>query len=109
MTFFLSGFSCVALVFNIDRKIDDGVPTTGKVSICLYLARLIGITDDVEDSPTTTDIEQGTGETVLVIDDEPTIGMLIAEVLQEHGYIAIEAETALLACASSSPTRGSTC
>jgi signal transduction histidine kinase/CheY-like chemotaxis protein len=30
------------------------------------------------------------GETVLVVDDEPTVRMLVAEVLQELGYTAIE-------------------
>jgi CheY-like chemotaxis protein len=33
----------------------------------------------------------GDGEVVLVIDDEPTIRMLIAEVLAESGYAVIEA------------------
>jgi CheY-like chemotaxis protein len=33
----------------------------------------------------------GDGEVVLVIDDEPTIRMLIAEVLAEAGYAVIEA------------------
>jgi CheY-like chemotaxis protein len=33
----------------------------------------------------------GEGEVVLVIDDEPTIRMLIAEVLAEAGYAVIEA------------------
>lgn len=36
-------------------------------------------------------IGDGAGESVLVIDDEPTIRMLIVEVLEEHGYAAIEA------------------
>jgi PAS domain S-box-containing protein len=31
------------------------------------------------------------GETVLVVDDEPTVRMLVAEVLEELGYAAIEA------------------
>jgi CheY-like chemotaxis protein len=31
------------------------------------------------------------GETVLVVDDEPTVRMLVVEVLQELGYAAIEA------------------
>ena len=34
---------------------------------------------------------QGDGEVVLVIDDEPTIRMLIVEVLREAGYVAVEA------------------
>jgi nitrogen-specific signal transduction histidine kinase/ActR/RegA family two-component response regulator len=33
----------------------------------------------------------GDGEVVLVIDDEPTIRMLIVEVLEEAGYVAVEA------------------
>ena len=33
----------------------------------------------------------GTGEVVLVVDDEPTIRMLIVEVLREAGYVAVEA------------------
>jgi len=37
-------------------------------------------------------IAQGANGTVLVIDDEPTIRMLVAESLQEHGYTAIEAD-----------------
>jgi CheY-like chemotaxis protein len=40
----------------------------------------------------TVKIERGAGETVLVIDDEPTIRMLVAEVLEEHGYTVIEAD-----------------
>jgi CheY-like chemotaxis protein len=33
----------------------------------------------------------GQGETVLVVDDEPTVRMLLAEVLDDLGYTAIEA------------------
>jgi CheY-like chemotaxis protein len=33
----------------------------------------------------------GDGEVVLVIDDEPTIRMLVSEVLEEHGYAVVEA------------------
>src|SRR6185437_11796925 len=33
----------------------------------------------------------GAGETVLVVDDEPTVRMLVTEVLEELGYSAIEA------------------
>ena len=31
------------------------------------------------------------GETVLVVDDEPTVRMLVTEILEELGYTAIEA------------------
>jgi CheY-like chemotaxis protein len=33
----------------------------------------------------------GTGETVLVVDDEPTVRMLVIDVLEELGYVALEA------------------
>ena len=33
----------------------------------------------------------GQGQTVLVVDDEPTVRMLVAEVLEDLGYTAIEA------------------
>jgi CheY-like chemotaxis protein len=34
----------------------------------------------------------GAGETVLVVDDEPTVRMLIRDVLLENGYVPLEAE-----------------
>src|SRR3546814_12168821 len=37
-------------------------------------------------------VAMGAGETVLVIDDEATVRMLIVEVLEEAGYTAIEAD-----------------
>ena len=61
-------------------------------TMCIYLPR-----HDV-DAPAeglATGVEAlesaGDGEVVLVIDDEPTIRMLIVEVLREAGYVAIEA------------------
>ncbi len=37
-------------------------------------------------TPSGPNVERGFGETVLVVDDEPTVRMLIAEVLSESGY-----------------------
>jgi signal transduction histidine kinase len=62
-------------------------------TICLYFPRLVGAADADDEPATTLDIEQGAEGTVLVIDDEPTIRMLVAEVLLEHGYTALEADT----------------
>jgi PAS domain S-box-containing protein len=69
---------------------EEGHGTT----MCVYLPRYAGVIDQDQDP---TDLqasieELGAGETVLVIDDEPTVRMLIVEVLQEAGYTAIEAE-----------------
>ena len=36
-------------------------------------------------------VQAGAGETVLIVDDEPSVRMLITEVLGELGYTAIEA------------------
>lgn len=60
--------------------------------VCLYLPRhYITATDqDVEDAPTVLPVAEGT-LTVLVVDDEPTIRVLIAEVLTDLGYTPIEA------------------
>jgi nitrogen-specific signal transduction histidine kinase/ActR/RegA family two-component response regulator len=61
-------------------------------TMCLYLPRYSGDIAEEAEAVDSTIAETGAGETVLVIDDEPTVRMLIAEVLQEAGYVAIEAE-----------------
>jgi CheY-like chemotaxis protein len=60
--------------------------------VCMYLPRHhveageVEVPVDVADTPRA---EQG--ETVVVVDDEPTLRMLMSEALQELGYTAIEA------------------
>ena len=61
-------------------------------TMCLYLPRHADDPEVDEDCglpPTVT--VPGEGEVVLVIDDEPTIRMLVAELLGESGYSVIEA------------------
>ena len=61
-------------------------------TVCIYLPRHHSDleTEAVsEDSVELPRAEQG--ETVLVVDDEPTVRMLVADVLEELGYTAIEA------------------
>lgn len=61
-------------------------------TMCLYLPRYTGATDAAEDAATEgAAADVGTGETILIIDDEPTVRMLIVEVLEETGYTTIEA------------------
>ena len=61
-------------------------------TVCIYLPRHYG---DAADDPATagrTSAERaGDGETVLVVDDEATVRMLVADVLEERGYTVIEA------------------
>ena len=59
-------------------------------TMCLYLSRFIGDADEAE-AEDVGPVDRGEGETVLVIDDEATIRMLIVTVLEEGGYNAIEA------------------
>jgi signal transduction histidine kinase len=61
-------------------------------TMCLYLPRQHGEAPDSE--PTKADrvgFETGYGETVLVIDDEPTVRLLVVDVLQGAGYRVLEA------------------
>ena len=52
--------------------------------MCLYLPRYPGHRGEVDKrSPRDADAVAGDGETVLVVDDEPTVRMLIVEVLEE--------------------------
>ena len=67
---------------------EEGHGTT----MCVYLPRYSGVIDQDPTDLQASIEELGAGETVLVIDDEPTVRMLIVEVLQEAGYTAIEAE-----------------
>ncbi|MGI4793927.1 MAG: response regulator, partial [Janthinobacterium lividum] len=61
-------------------------------AVCLYLPRHLGeaegsgLDPELADPPRAKD-----GQTVLVVDDEPTIRMLVTEVLEDLGYRAIEA------------------
>ena len=63
--------------------------------ICVYLPRLVGEEEVAETVPELGEAPRATdGETVLVVDDEPTVRMLVAEILQELGYAAVEAADA---------------
>ena len=60
-------------------------------TMCLYLPRFVGEVDE-DQMPDEAIVDDGAGRTVLVIDDEATVRMLIVEVLEEAGYTAIEAD-----------------
>lgn len=60
--------------------------------VCVYLPRHLGTPNEAEASAVPADLPRAdAGETVLVVDDEPTVRMLVVEVLNDLGYIAIEA------------------
>ncbi|MDB5460824.1 MAG: sensory box protein [Caulobacteraceae bacterium] len=61
-------------------------------SICLYLPRYGGAAEDgVAETAVSHPLSGGHGETVLIVDDEPTVRMLVTDVLDGAGYNAIEA------------------
>ncbi len=59
--------------------------------VCLYLPRHLGQIQADHDEAHGLAPRAEQGETVLVVDDEPTIRMLVSEVLAELGYTSIEA------------------
>ncbi len=61
-------------------------------TMCLYFPRYTGDTADDGAEPQSGILKHGEGETVLVIDDEPIVRMLILEVLEEAGYNTLEAD-----------------
>jgi CheY-like chemotaxis protein len=60
--------------------------------VCIYLPRHYGEGEVHEASTRAATPSAEDGETVLVIDDEPTVRMLVADVLSDLGYAALEAE-----------------
>ena len=65
-------------------------------SLCIYLPRYLGQALGDEDSAQQLSATlAGAGERILVVDDEPTVRMLLSEVLSELGYAVIEAADSL--------------
>jgi PAS domain S-box-containing protein len=60
-------------------------------TICLYFPRYAGVAEEESVEAPGETVEAGTGETVLVVDDEATVRMLISEVLGDAGYKVLEA------------------
>ncbi len=65
-------------------------------TVCIYLPRHYGEADGDDAMPRLSDIARAEqNATVLVVDDEPSVRMLVAEVLEELGYTALEAADSL--------------
>ncbi len=86
----------LSMIYGFARQVGgqariDSEPGQGAM-VCLYLPRHLGdaeAAEAVQDLAGAPRAEQG--ETVLVVDDEPTVRMLVMEVLEDLGYAAIEA------------------
>ncbi|WP_434559493.1 PAS domain S-box protein [Pseudomonas sp. D2-30] len=72
----------------------DSVPGQG-TRVQLYLPRLHVAPAEQATAPTTTDAPPAiAGETVLLVEDEPAVRMLVLDLLATLGYTALEAEDA---------------
>ncbi|NBW09378.1 MAG: PAS domain S-box protein [Caulobacteraceae bacterium] len=60
-------------------------------TMCLYLPRYTGEMEIADEEGLAPVLHGGHGETVMVIDDEETVRMLVAEVLGDAGYHVLEA------------------
>ena len=86
----------LSMIYGFARQSDGQVRIYSEVgqgtTVCLYLPRHFGAAERdeaplVRQSPKRAEH----GETVLIVDDEPTVRMLVTEVLEDLGYTALEA------------------
>ena len=61
-------------------------------TVCIYLPLHYGEVEDEDGAAKLAALDRSDqGETVLVVDDEPSVRMLITDILEDLGYLAIEA------------------
>jgi PAS domain S-box-containing protein len=86
----------LSMIYGFARQSGGAVSIYSEVGkgsmICIYMPRHLGQADGVDTPAEPSTVPRGEGETVLVVDDEPTVRMLVSEVLADLGYTAIEAE-----------------
>ena len=86
----------LSMVYGFARQSEGQVRIYSEVDqgtmVCIYLPRHIGEAEVDEPEEDRGELARGSdGETVLVVDDEPTVRMLVVDALHELGYVAIEA------------------
>ncbi|MEA1834314.1 PAS domain-containing protein [Methylobacterium durans] len=86
----------LSMVYGFARQSGGQVRIYSEVgqgtTICLYLPRHYGEADEDDITRRLAEVGRaGQGETVLIVDDEPSVRMLVTEVLEDLGYTAIEA------------------
>ena len=85
----------LSMVYGFVRQSNGQVRIYSEVgkgtTMCLYLPRYFGSIEQPQEAQEDEAADKGAGETVLVIDDEVLLRMLVIDVLEENGYRAIEA------------------
>ena len=87
----------LSMIYGFARQSGGAVRIYSEVgqgsTVCVYLPRHYGLEDTKDGQPAHGEIPQAEeGEVVLVVDDEPTVRMLVTDVLGDLGYGALEAE-----------------
>jgi signal transduction histidine kinase/PAS domain-containing protein len=86
----------LSMVYGFARQSGGQVRIYSEVgegtTVCIYLPRFYGeLARDDEPAKAANMSSSKNSETVLVVDDEPTVRMLVSDILEELGYVAIEA------------------
>ena len=86
----------LSMIYGFARQSGGQVRIQSKIgsgsTLSLYLPRYVGAAEEREALPEPgRSPRSGRGETVLVVDDEMTVRMLVADVMEELGYNTIEA------------------
>ncbi|TNC09177.1 PAS domain S-box protein [Methylobacterium terricola] len=86
----------LSMVYGFARQSGGQVRIYSEVgegtTVCLYLPRHYGEADEDDVARKLAEVGRaGQGDTVLIVDDEPSVRMLVTEVLEDLGYTAIEA------------------
>jgi PAS domain S-box-containing protein len=89
----------LSMIYGFVKQSDGQVRVTSELdvgtSIRIYLPRAVGAPEeDLPEVKPAGPTRANAGETILIVDDEPTMRMLITEVLEGLGYAAIEAADA---------------
>jgi PAS domain S-box-containing protein len=86
----------LSMIYGFAKQSEGAVSIYSEIGhgsmICIYMPRHLGEALDADALAEPSTPPRGEGETVLVVDDEPTVRMLVSEVLADLGYTAIEAE-----------------
>jgi PAS domain S-box-containing protein len=86
----------LSMVYGFARQSNGQVRIYSEVgvgtTVCIYLPRHYGETEENDVPARLAELPRaGQGGTVLVVDDEPTVRMLVMDVLEQLGHVAIEA------------------
>lgn len=86
----------LSMIYGFARQSGGQVRAYSEVgmgtTMCLYLPRHYGNVDAAEPLEVACVIPETGKRTVLVVDDEPTIRMLVCELLEEMGHVTLEAD-----------------